>query len=191
MSKQNKKSKQAGLSWKSLSSEWLAWYTNKSPVFQFGTKFGALMLLLYGLLALPACDNVLYVYLEANAWLSNIILNVMGQHSHVTDVIISSPKFAMAIRRGCDAVEPTWLFCAAVVAFPVPWKRKIMGILAGIVILQLLNLLRIVTLYFIGIHFPGFFDAAHLEIWPTIFIIVAIVLWIGWMQWSKRFDIAA
>jgi len=169
----------------SLKARWRSWYAGKSPVFQFGLKFGALMVLLYALLATTFFDRLLYSYLEANAWIANFILNGLGQHSHVTEVTISSPQFNMAIRRGCDAVEPTWLFCAAVVSFPATLRHKLLGVLAGIVVLQVLNLARIVTLYWIGIHLPGLFNSAHLEIWPTLFILTAILLFIAWRGWSS------
>jgi exosortase/archaeosortase family protein len=150
----------------------------------FGAKFGALVLLLYGVLAIPFSEGILYRYLEANAWMSNLILDALGQRTHVTEVTIQSLVFAIAIRRGCDAVEPTWLLCAAILAFPGPWRHKLAGMFAGIVVLQLLNLVRIVTLYWIGSHFPAFFASAHLEIWPAVFIIVAILLFAGWKGWA-------
>jgi len=155
-------------------------------VFRFVLKFGFLLALFYGLLVTPYFDRTLYSYLEANAWLSNAILNGFGQHTQVSEVTIESPQFSIAIRRGCDAVEPTWLFCAAVLSFRAPLMRKLLGIMAGTVLLQLLNLVRIVTLYWIGLYVPGIFDSAHLEIWPTVFIIVAIVLFVGWIEWSPN-----
>ena len=144
------------------------------------------MVLFYGLLATPYFDQMLYSYLEVNAWASNAILRGFGQPTHVAEVTIQSPNFAIAIRRGCDAVEPTWLFCAAVLSFKAPLTRKLLGILAGIVLLQVLNLVRIVTLFWIGLHLPDLFNSAHMEIWPTTFIIVAILLFIGWIEWSVR-----
>jgi len=54
--------------------------------------------------------------------------------------------------------------------------------LAAIVVLQLMNLVRIITLYLIGIYLPAFFNSAHLELWPTAFIVVAIVLFVGWKE---------
>jgi exosortase family protein XrtM len=170
----------------SLRGRWLSWFESKSPVLHFGLKFGILIALLYGLLAAPYFDRMLYSYLEANAWLSNAILRGLGQPTHVSEVTIQSPQFAIAIRRGCDAIEPTWLFCAAVLCFPAPLMRKLLGILAGIVLLQLLNLIRIVTLYLIGVHLPAFFNSAHMEIWPTMFIAVAISLFLVWKDWSSN-----
>jgi len=186
MKKPSKRS-QTGLSGHSLKTEWLAWWTGKAPVLFFGARFGGLVALLYILLAIPFAEQMLYGYLKTNAWLSNFILNLLGQGTHVTEVTIASPTFAIAIRRGCDAVEPTWLLCAAILAFPGPWWRKLAGMLGGIVVLQLLNLVRIVTLYLIGSRFStGIFQSAHLEVWPTVFILAAIGLFVGWKGWAHE-----
>jgi exosortase/archaeosortase family protein len=170
----------------SLKARLLAWCASQWPALRFGLNFGVWLALFYALVSLPFFDRTLYSYLEANAWLANAILRGLGQPTHVSEVTIQSPQFAMAIRRGCDAVEPTWLLCAAMISFPAPFLHKLMGMFAGIVLLQILNLVRIVTLYWIGIHFPGFFNSAHMELWPTAFIVVAIVLFIGWMESSRR-----
>ena len=184
MSRKNNRKHDRGLSWNLLKAEWQSWYSGKSPVLKFVLQFGLLVVLLYVLLAIPFCDRLLQSYLVATAWLSNVILNAMGQDTQVSEVTIRSSQFAIVIHRGCDAVEPTWLLCAAVSCFPVPLMRKVVGMLGGIVLLQLLNLVRIVTLYWIGIHCPAFFNSAHMEIWPTAFIIVAIMLFTVWKGWA-------
>ncbi len=173
--KKRNKQQQPGLSLAGLMNEWLTWWTAKAPVLLFAAKFGGLIVLLYVLLATQPVDRMLYGYLKANAWLSNGILNLLGQGTHVSDVTIASTStpFAIAIKRGCDAVEPTWLLCAAIVAFPGSWKHKFVGMAAGIIALQLLNLVRIVTLYWIGSRFPSIFPSMHLEVWPTLFILAA------------------
>ena len=148
--------------------------------------FGALMGLFYILILTPFFDRMLYVYLEANAWLANGILNALGQDSQVSDITIRSTHYAITVRRGCDAIEPSWFFCAALLAFPAPFTRKLMGIVVGAVLLQTLNLVRIVSLFFIGLHSPRFFNTAHVELWPAAFILVAISLWIGWIGWTRR-----
>ncbi len=168
----------------SLQAGWMAWWRSKAPVIFFAARFAALVALLYAILALPVADNALDVYLRANAWFANAILDLLGQGTHVSGVTIASPSFAVAIRRGCDAVEPTWLLCAAILAFPGAWRRKVPGMLGGIVALQLLNIVRIVTLYWIGSRFPDAFNSAHVEIWPAIFIIAAIGLFMGWIGWA-------
>ncbi len=170
----------------SLRERWRSWVASKGPVLQFGLSFALWLAVLYALLATTFFDRMLYSYLEANAWLANAILRGLGQPTHVSEVTIQSPQFAMAVRRGCDAVEPTWLLCAAMISFPAPLLHKLWGMLAAVVLLQILNLIRIVSLYWIGIHLPGFFNSAHLELWPTAFIVVAIVIFVGWKESSYR-----
>jgi exosortase H (IPTLxxWG-CTERM-specific) len=170
----------------SLTAEWRDWYAGKALVLKFGGKFGALIILLYVLLALPFFDHLLYAYLEANAWLCHLVLNALGQHTQLSGVVIQSPRFSVAVERGCDAVEPTWLVLAAIVAFPARWIRKLEGIAAAVVILQVLNLVRIMTLFWIGFHWPGIFDTVHVEIWPAFFILVAIVFFLGWKDWATN-----
>jgi exosortase/archaeosortase family protein len=160
------------------------WYDGKGPVVQFGLKFGILMAAFYAISFVPWWDQALYGYLVANAWLSNLILNVLGVDSTTSEVSIRSSQFAVNIRRGCDAVEPSWLFASALLAFPAPLLRKIPGILVGVAALLALNLVRIVSLFLIGIYFPSLFKPAHLEIWPTAFIIAAVLLWWAWIQWA-------
>ena len=181
----NKKSRQrhSGISWSLLKTEWRSWFASKSPVLFFVAKFGLLVVLLYVLLAIPFLERIQYSYYEINAWVCSLILNALGQGTHVTEVTIQSPNFAVAIRRGCDAIEPTGLLCAAILAFPGTLRSKFPGMMAGFVILQLLNLVRIVTLYLIGAHLPAYFSEAHVEIWPTLFILAAIVIFVGWKGW--------
>jgi exosortase H (IPTLxxWG-CTERM-specific) len=166
------------------------WWKRNAPVLRFGLTFAVLMALYYVVTLLPWTDGTLFpAYLESNAKVSNAILHWFGQTSTVVGSTIRSPQFSITIKRGCDALEPSWLFCAAVLAFPAPWRRRLPGIFAGVVIILALNLVRIVSLYFIGIHLPGFFEMMHLELWPVIFIFVALLLWIGWISWARRHDL--
>ncbi len=165
-------------------SGFLSWYAGKSPIFRFVLTFGCLLALFYGWLATPSADRALFSYLRANAIFSSALLDAMGEHTQVDGLTIHSPRFAVLIQRGCDAVEPTWLFCAAVLSYRAALVRKMIGMLAGAIVLQALNVVRIVSLYWIGGHWPGVFNAAHLEWWPVVFILAAILLFTGWMKWS-------
>jgi exosortase H (IPTLxxWG-CTERM-specific) len=184
--KTRKRSKPEGLSWAAFKEEWRDWLVSKEPVFRFGLKFVLLMALFYGLFLVPGFDRLWSSFLAANARVANAILNAMGQPSHVSGEIISSPRFNMAIRRGCEAIEPTWLFCAAVLSYPAAMRRKLIGIALSAVLLQLLNLVRIVSLFFVGVYAPTFFNTAHLEIWPIVFILAVLLLMLSWIQWARQ-----
>jgi exosortase H (IPTLxxWG-CTERM-specific) len=151
---------------------------------RFGFSFGILMGLYYCLVLVPFGDGLMYRYLRANARLASGIINLFGQASRVSGTTIRSAGFAIAVKRGCDAIEPAWFFCAAVLSFPAAFSRKLRGLLAGAAAILALNLARIVSLFYIGLHEPGLFEIAHLEIWPAAFIVAAILLWLGWIRWA-------
>jgi exosortase/archaeosortase family protein len=151
-----------------------------STPLRFVALFALLLGAYYALALVPAFDRALYWYLAGNAWASNALLRLAGQATRLSGVTIRSDHFAISVRRGCDAIEPAWFFCAAVLAFPGPRKRgRIM--LVGVAVILTLNLARIVSLFLIGVSCPGLFPAAHLEIWPAVFILTVVALWLYWI----------
>ena len=170
-------------------------FKGKRPVLRFVVTFGVLMILFYAAYYTPRSisapiagvfDTCLDLYTKASAK----VLGVLGNEVHVAGTTISSARFSVQIVRGCDAVEATALYVCAVIAFPVSWRRKPPGILGGVLLLVILNIIRIVSLYYIGIHFPNVFRALHIDVWQPVFILVAVVLWLVWAWWATRIGTA-
>ncbi len=148
-------------------------------------RFALCMGIFYAVLLIPAVDRILYGYLAANAWISHVILNLLGFGTELNKTMISSEAFSIVVRRGCDGIEPAALFASAVLAFPAPWAKKVAGIVFGTVVLLLINILRVVSLFWIGIVARPLFDKVHLEIWPLLFILAAIALCAAWIRWVR------
>ena len=55
--------------------------------------------------------------------------------------------FGVRIERGCNGLEAVIILFAAIFAFPAPFKNKLIGFTAGFFAIQLLNLVRIISLY--------------------------------------------
>lgn len=156
-------------------------------VLRFGLIFGLLTSLYYVVALTPWVDAQLFpAYLRINAQASSAVLNCLGQSSRVENTTIRSPRFAMTIKRGCDALEPSWLLCAGVIAFPTSWRRRALGIGSGVACILALNLVRIVSLYYFGIFTPTFFETMHVEIWPVLFIFAALGIWLVWVRWVQQ-----
>ena len=163
------------------------WFQARRPVFRFVGLFGLFMGLFYAATFTPLAEERAWpAYLRWNAEASGSILRLLGQAATVEDRSIRSPRSALLIERGCDAVQPSALFVAAVLASPVVWWSRVAGMVAGTVLLMLLNLVRIVTLYFAQIHFPRIFETLHVEVWQALFIFLAVLLWVGWAAWALR-----
>jgi exosortase/archaeosortase family protein len=125
-------------------------------------------------------------YLNLNASVSGALLNFLGQDVIVSGRAVSSPQVSLLIERGCDAIHPSALFVSAVVAFPVALRAKLLGAAGGVALLMIANLIRIISLFYIKIHFPRAFDMMHVEVWQALFIFVAVLLWLLWAAWAER-----
>jgi exosortase/archaeosortase family protein len=84
--------------------------------------------------------------------------------------------FSMRIVQTCDAMDVTILLGSAIVSWRGPIGRRIVAALAGALALGLLNIVRICSLYWVGMARPSLFEAAHLDVWPAVILIVAVAL---------------
>jgi exosortase H (IPTLxxWG-CTERM-specific) len=158
--------------------------THRHSFLRFILIFATLIIVFYATTFTPTFNNSFFpAYLKFQAKISSSALNMLGENTHVTGTYISSAKFAVNMVWGCDALEPSALFIAAVLAFPAPVLLKIAGILIGTFCLLFLNLVRIVSLFLIGVYYPDVFDVLHLDIWQILFILLTLVFFLIWLQW--------
>ncbi|MDP1826248.1 MAG: exosortase/archaeosortase family protein [Archangium sp.] len=87
---------------------------------------------------------------------------------------------SLLIGQGCDGVDGVLLLLSAVLAFPAGWKRKAQGVLLGLPLLYVSNLVRIVTLYYVQRSAPGAFAFMHEYVGQTFFILVGGAFFLGW-----------
>ena len=122
--------------------------------------------------------------LNTQANVSASVLRLLGYPIKVFEDRLSFQEFMIRIKGGCDGMEATALFLLAILAFPIPFKYKIQGIFAGIIVLVILNVLRIVGLFMIGVHYNQSFEFFHLHGGVVLFTIASIALWLVWVNWS-------
>ena len=150
----------------------------------FGVFMGAYFLVMA---TATARERFFPAYLELNADASAGILRLFGYEATARGTLVTTPGAPLDIRRGCDAVDPTALFVAAVLAFPAGFKFKIPGALLGTLILAVVNLIRIVSLFFVRMYLDDWwFEVMHVDVWQVAFIALALLLWILWAAWATR-----
>ncbi len=127
-------------------------------------------------------------YLQLNAEASALALQLLGDDVSAFGTAISSSRFSVDIQRGCEAIQVSAFFIFAVLAWPIPVTRarRITGLIVGSVLLLVLNLVRIMSLYYTGIYFPGAFEIMHIDVWQPAFIILAVLIWVCWLWWASR-----
>jgi len=127
-------------------------------------------------------------YLQLNAESSARVLRFLGDDVSALGTTISSSRFSVDIQRGCEAIQVSAFFIFAVLAWPLPVTRlrRTAGLIVGSLLLLVLNLVRIISLYFTGIYFPGAFEIMHIDVWQPVFIILAVLIWVCWLRWASR-----
>jgi exosortase/archaeosortase family protein len=125
-------------------------------------------------------------YLGVYASAAAAVLDLLGFDTTVHETTIFLGERAVSVARGCDALEPIALYMAAVLALQVSWRSKLVGILGGVTLLVLLNLLRIMVLTIVSARHSDHFETAHLTIGQTIYIVCALIIWFLWALWASR-----
>ena len=110
------------------------------------------------------------------AWL----LKLLGQHGQATGLHVSSSICNFRIIGECTAYYPLSIFVAAVLAFPSPWRRRILGVLLGVPVMLLINQVRLISLCYIYRPYRELFDTIHIVVWQSLIIFFTVVLWILW-----------
>lgn len=147
----------------------------------FLAKFLGLLALFFALLApKPMNDAVVEPFTALVARAGGAAVRLFGEPAVMSGTAITSPRFSVNIRNGCNGIETILIFSAALLAFPAPWKAKLLGLLCGFALIQLVNLVRIVSLFFIGIHFPRLFEEWHLVVWQGIVVLFGVGLFLLW-----------
>ncbi len=151
---------------------------------RFLIVFFVLLALFETPLLLPAVDAAVVQPITTGiAAVSGRLLHALGEDVTTRGMSISGPCFSVEIKNGCNALEATLFLVAAILAFPAPWKEKLAAVGIGVVLLQILNLARVVSLYWIGCHQPAAFETFHTVIWQTVIFGATIGFF---MLWSRR-----
>ncbi len=159
--------------------EWRSRY----PFLVIASLIALQIIVFYFFYWIPALEkNVFAPLVNFYALLSSKALNMFGYQTTVLYDTIKSAQFSVSIHKGCDALEPMALLVAGILAFPALMKQKLSGIIMGLLFLFLLNVVRIATLFLIGVYQPQFFEAMHIEVWQIIFIIAGIAYWFLWVR---------
>ncbi len=122
------------------------------------------------------------------AHISTWLVTLFDPHVVATGRIIRSTAngFAVSIEAGCNGVEATIVLLAAMLAYPAPWKNKLLGIIAGTLAVQGLNIVRVVSLFYLGQWNRNWFEWAHLYVWQALIMLDVLIVWLVWVRTLPR-----
>ena len=150
------------------------------------------LLYLFALFALellqPIDEHVILPFTAAIANVSVWLVGLFDPHAIAHGKILESTQngFAISIERGCNGVEAVIILVSAMLAFPAPWKHRLVGIGLGFLAIQALNLVRIISLFYLGQWNRTWFDWFHLYLWQALIVLDALVAFLVWLRYLPR-----
>ncbi len=126
--------------------------------------------------------GVINPYTELLAKTVAAVINLFGAGAVSNGALVYSPRYSMDIAMGCDGVEASCLYLAGVVAFPATWRARLIGLAFGVPLIQAINLIRLVGLYYVGMYLPSVADQIHDYVAQSIVILLSTAILIFWLE---------
>ena len=162
-----------------------AWFATKRSILRFVLVLGVLTAL-FNVLFYAWLDRTVFFqsYLALNADTCAAVLTWFGESARAAGTQVVSPRYSLEIMHGCDAIQAAAFFVLAMLAFPsaIARLRRVPYMLVGTTTLLLLNLVRVITLYYTGLYYPKAFEVMHVDVWQTLFIFASLMLWLAWAR---------
>lgn len=80
------------------------------------------------------------------------------------------PGGRLSLQAGCDGLELLALLAAALLAAPLPWRRRVTLLPTMLLLVWVLNQGRLLALYASFRHWPDGFDALHVVVAPLLML---------------------
>jgi len=120
------------------------------------------------------------VFLPA-AWVDKHIIGYAIKTMHNT-IFFPEINGYVSVEGACAGLKQFYQWTILMVLFPGHWKKKLWYIPLGMIVIHLNNILRIVILSIVVVHWPQHWDFIHMWILRPFFYVVIFLLWVLWVE---------
>ncbi|MFI0397480.1 MAG: exosortase H [Thiolinea sp.] len=153
------------------------------------TKFILLLLALFAIEWLPPIrELVITPFTEHLAAVSAALLKLFDADVASNGIVIQSLSngTSVAILAGCNGIEAMICLTAAIIAYPATWMQRLWGLVLGYIAIQSLNMVRIISLFYLLQWNKQWFEWAHLYIWQGLIFLDVLIVFIVWIRWVVK-----
>ncbi len=150
---------------------------------RFLLAFTGIGLLLFGLVYLPPVrDNLIAPFTDALTDIAGYLIIAFDGQAWVEGNVLTIPGFSVRILDLCNGVEATLLVMAAMLAYPAPWVYRLWGLLMGFLGVQVINMVRIISLTYLGVWKPEWFHWVHWYLWDALIMLDVLLIFLFWLR---------
>jgi len=96
---------------------------------------------------------------------------------------IRAPGGGINVLNGCEGLDMLFLLWSALVAVPMGWRRRLVGLLGGTALVWLLNQLRVVALFYANRHDKDLFALLHGTVAPLLLVLCLTLAFVALLSW--------
>jgi len=143
---------------------------------------------LYLLISTFYSENLPIIGIYNIASTSNTILNYIGIKTIIIDgdTIFLPSNVALKIILECTGLYEIIILSSIILAYPTGIKNKIFGIILGIIIIYVLNMIRLVSISYILVYYTDKFDFIDRYLWQVSLVIFISLTYIIWLKSIER-----
>lgn len=114
------------------------------------------------------------------AFLINLISPEAG--AQAVGASIKAKGGGLNVRNGCEGVEIMFLLIAAFASVPMTWRQRLAGLALGVAGVFMLNLARILTLFYVFRGHRPLFDSLHTLVLPALLVTAVALYFYGYLH---------
>lgn len=152
---------------------------------RFLLLFILIQLVLFGIeLLQPVQQHLVLPWTMLLAQICSSLVTLFDSGAAAQGKILFNPAtgFGVSIEPGCNGIEACIVLIAAMLAFPAPWKHRLIGLGLGFLAIQGLNIVRVISLFYLGQWSTRAFDFAHEYLWQALIMLDVLVVWLLWVR---------
>lgn len=93
---------------------------------------------------------------------------------------LRAPDGAINVLYGCEGTDVLMVLAAALLVAPIPWSRRLLGLVVGAVLIFVLNQLRVLALFYAFRRHLSWFGDLHGLVAPLVVIAGTIFFFLWW-----------
>lgn len=102
---------------------------------------------------------------------------------HAAGPRVAAPGGGLHVLPGCEGVDVIIMTVAAMAVAPLSWRLRAAGMVAGVLVLVVVNWLRVMTLFHIHRNGQAWFGLAHGLVLPLAMVAAAGLFFVAWVVW--------
>jgi exosortase/archaeosortase family protein len=158
----------------------------RSPLLRFALVFFLCLLGFSALSVATALQNHLHTAETGFAASATWMAQRVGSGATVHGNIIKVNTLSLNINHECTGVFVLFVLVSFITAYPARLHAKLLGMVVGITLLSLINMIRIATLVRIMEFYPNLFVYFHEYVWQGAFLMLVTLYAVAWVEWVRR-----